>query len=72
MKNEPWRPKPGELVQIWDYQNETSDPNAKIAGHGMVGYVIKKASTGTGENFSADIWKIICFGDNEGIYHKSR
>ena len=61
-----WRPKPGELVQIWDYQNGP-DHGAKINGHGLVGYVVKKAATG--ENFSADIWKVICFGDDEGIVH---
>ena len=66
MNNEPWRPKPGELVQIWDYQDEEPNRlNTKIRGHGDVGYVVKLVNSSS----NGDVWKVICFGDDEGVYH---
>ena len=66
MNEDPWRPRPGELVQIWDYQDGDSNHlSAKIHGHGSVGYVIKLVNSSS----NGDVWRVICFGDDEGVVH---
>ena len=66
MTEDPWRPRPGELVQIWDYQDgESNHLSMKIQGHGNVGYVVKLVNSSS----NGDVWKVICFGDSEGITH---
>ena len=68
MKDDPWRPKPGELVQIWDHTNTVLA--SKITGHGKVGYVIKKSGVSSSNKpFADDIWKVICFGDDDSLCH---
>ena len=65
MSDEPWRPKAGELVQIWDHLGvkEADLASGWIQGHGKVGYVVKRYSD------HPDIWKVVCFGDEGGVYH---
>lgn len=74
MIDEPWRPHPGALVQIWDHQWERKEHNElepRIGGHGLVGYVVKKAG-GTNsyeDNSPGPIFEVICFS---GEYESSR
>jgi len=56
------------MVQIWDHKQDSELATiAPIAGHGKVGYVVKQ--TGDFVGAKAKTWRIICFGDNEGIFH---
>ena len=63
-----WRPTPGSLVQIWDYQYERRDrlgefDNPRIAGHGLVGYVVKRSGGTDGYDPDAPgpIFEVITF-----------
>tara|TARA_B100000519_G_scaffold169081_1_gene154084 strand:+ start:201 stop:521 length:321 start_codon:yes stop_codon:yes gene_type:complete len=65
---EPWRPHPGALVQIWDYQWERKERGTlepRISGHGLVGYVVKKTggSNTYEDNSPGPIFEVICFND---------
>ena len=68
--NEPWRPRPGALVQIWDYTNSSDDTciAPRIAGHGSVGYVVKRSGgTDSYDPLSAGpIFEVICFNNENG------
>ena len=64
MSDEPWRPHPGAMVQIWDYIDHPDDEfGNRLHGHGSVGYVVKR-SGGT-DNYHPEapgpIFKVIVF-----------
>ena len=66
-----WRPKPGSLVQIWDYTDKHPEFANRIAGHGQVGYVVKQ-SGGTDSydpQSTGPVFEVIVFGDAEPIRH---
>lgn len=71
MSDEPWRPHPGALVQIWDYQYERGQDklNSFISGHGSVGYVVRQSGGDKSDQAYSTIadgpvFEVICFGDN--------
>ena len=37
---EVWRPRTGELIQVWDHYAERTKDEVKINNHGDLGYVI--------------------------------
>ena len=64
MNEEVWRPKPGAMVQIWDYTDKTGcEFVTRIAGHGSIGYVVKR--TGGTDNYhptaAGPIFEVIVF-----------
>lgn len=73
MSEEPWRPHPGALVQIWDHSRHY-DPmlQSRIAGHGQIGYVVKQ-SGGTNSydpSSTGPIFEVIVFnGTDQPIRH---
>ena len=69
-EKEPWRPRPGELVQVWDTDV------SKVRDHGRVGYVIRLSKKEDKITFKdrgrtsllshieeGTVYKIISFGD---------
>lgn len=38
---EPWKPKSGDMIQVWDAKKFTDNETVKIPEHGMVGYVVR-------------------------------
>ena len=73
MNDEPWRPKPGEIVQIWDYTDK-DDPDLarRIRGHGQVGYIVKQSggTDDTGPMATGPIFEVIVFGgEMESVRH---
>ena len=77
-----WRPKTGEIIQVWDHYAIRTGDDAKISNHGDIGYIIGeskrtdsfKDDTNT-KRFLAnivegDVFKVILFGDdNHSIIH---
>ena len=63
------KPKPGDLVQIWDHTREES----KLSLHGKIGYVVGygKIPSATKKNkpksppMDRQIARVIIFGDNK-------
>ena len=72
MSYEPWRPKPGAMVQIWDHTEKSDcEFGNRIVGHGQVGYVVRQ-SGGTdysGPMATGPIFEVIVFGDSQPIRH---
>ena len=82
---EVWRPKTGELIQVWDHYAIRTGDNAKISNHGDIGYIIGeskrtdsfKDDTNT-ERFLAnivegDVFKVILFKDDtSSVIHVHR
>lgn len=66
-----WRPKPGALVQIWDYQHAGNENDSCIVAHGKVGYVVKRTGGTDGylSDSSGPIFEVICF---DGEYESTR
>tara|TARA_B100000214_G_scaffold231717_1_gene169041 strand:+ start:1137 stop:1406 length:270 start_codon:yes stop_codon:yes gene_type:complete len=67
MNEEPWRPKPGALVQIWDHSAEKEPAELPIVGHGEVGYVVRRSSMELTPD--GPIFEVICFGESETTRH---
>ena len=67
--------KPGEMVQIWDYQADTMHWSA-ISGHGQIGYLVQRVACAGKKTLngptptSGSIWEVICFGDGAPMKHK--
>ena len=70
MSDEPWRPRPGALVQIWDY-TEKDEFDTYIRGHGSIGYVVRQSggTDNTGPMSTGPIFEVIVFGDSQPIRH---
>ena len=82
---EVWRPKTGELIQVWDHYAIRTGDDAKISNHGDIGYIIGeskrtdsfKDDTNT-ERFLAnivegDVFKVILFKDDtSSVIHVHR
>lgn len=69
---EPWRPKPGSMVQIWDHTDKDDcEFNRRIVGHGQVGYVVRQSggTDNTGPMATGPIFEVIVFGDPEPVRH---
>ncbi len=76
-----WRPKAGELIQIWDrVKLDPNDPtDARIRDHGELAYIVresKKTDTFTDDNgksrvlthiIGGDVFKCILFGPGDSI-----
>ena len=82
LKMELWRPKSGELVQVWDHYAIRTGDDAKISNHGDIGYIVgvsKRTDSfkdGKGQSrylaniVEGDVFKVILFGDdNHSIIH---
>ena len=73
MSAEPWRPKPGEIVQIWDYTDKSDcEFGNRIRGHGQVGYVVRQSggTDDTGPMATGPIFEVIVFGgEMESVRH---
>ena len=61
--DEPWRPHPGALVQIWDH-TPVSDIAGKIEAHGQVGYIVRQSggTDNTDPLATGPIFEVIVFG----------
>ena len=69
---EPWRPKPGSMVQIWDHTDKDDcEFNRRIVGHGQVGYVVRQSggTDNTGPMATGPIFEVIVFADPEPVRH---
>ena len=74
-----WRPKTGELIQIWDREEEEFDGVAEMENHGDLAYIVsesKKTDTFTDGNGDrrglthikeGDVFKCILFGPGDSI-----
>lgn len=71
MDDQLWRPKPGAMVQIWDYSRNDPEFNTRIAGHGQVGYVVKQSGgTDSYDPLSTGpVFEVIVFGDSQPVRH---
>lgn len=72
MSDEPWRPKPGSMVQIWDNSNiDQCEFNRRIVGHGQVGYVVKQSGgTDSYDPLSTGpVFEVIVFGETQPVRH---
>ena len=50
--------KPGDMVQVWDWQNNESIAANRLTLHGKIGYVIKDQTKGQPPGL---LWEIIVF-----------
>ena len=71
MSEEPWRPHPGALVQIWDHSDISDEYSSHIRGHGQVGYVVRQSggTTNDGPMATGPIFEVIVFGESQPIRH---
>ena len=72
MTEELWRPRPGSLVQIWDYTDKSeSEFDRHIRGHGQVGYVVRQSggTDNSGPMATGPIFEVIIFGESGTIRH---
>ena len=70
MNEQPWRPKPGALVQIWDHSAEREPAEMPIVGHGEVGYIVRRSGGDELEKTSSGpIFEVICFNKSETTRH---
>ena len=72
MSDQPYRPKPGQMVQIWDYTDRSErEFDRRIVGHGQVGYVVRQSGgTDSYDPLSTGpVFEVIVFGESQPIRH---
>ena len=79
---EVWRPRTGELIQVWDHYAERTKDEVKINNHGDLGYIIGESKRtdsfkdGEGKQrflsniTEGEVFKVILFkGDASTVIH---